>query len=55
VSALPGFGALLQIPIRLPDLVSSEKRKQKLAGLLNQLPDSLTRPATAKTTSRSLA
>jgi hypothetical protein len=55
VSALSGFGALLQIPIFLPDLVSPEKRKQRLAGLLSRLPDSLNRPATAKTTSRSLA
>ena len=31
MSAVPGFGDLLQIPIRMPDLVSSEKRKQGLA------------------------
>jgi hypothetical protein len=31
MSSVSGFGALLQIPVRLPDLVSPEKRKQGLA------------------------
>jgi hypothetical protein len=46
VSALSGCGDLLQIPIRLPDLVSSEKRKQRLARRLSQLPDALKKLAT---------
>jgi hypothetical protein len=54
VSALSGFRDLLQIPIRLPDLVSPEKRKQRLARRLSQLPDALKKPATAKATSISL-
>jgi hypothetical protein len=34
MSAVSGFGNLLQIPVRLPDLVSPEKRKQGLALLM---------------------
>ena len=38
MSAVPGFGDLLQIPIRMPDLVSSEKRKQGLALVMKKSP-----------------
>jgi hypothetical protein len=54
MSAVSGFGDLLQIPVRLPDLVSPEKRKQRLARRLSQLSYSLKKPATAKATSISL-
>jgi hypothetical protein len=46
MSAVSGFGDLLQIPVRLPDLVSPEKRKQRLARCLSQLPDALKKLAT---------
>jgi hypothetical protein len=55
MSELSGFRALLQIPIRLPDLVYPKKRKQRLAGLLRHLPDSLSRYSAAKKPSMSLA
>jgi len=48
VPALPGFGNLLQIPFFLPDLVSPEKRKQRLAGLLSQPADAFLKLAPTK-------
>jgi hypothetical protein len=37
---VPGCGDLLQIPFCLPDLVSSEKGKQRLARFIDRQPDS---------------